>query len=75
MKPITLKKALSLCVDALLEDNVAPQLYFRDGHNYHSVDQFDIMRDRVCCDDGHWEYYEFILQYEGGSDHLLFIEE
>jgi hypothetical protein len=76
MKPITLKKALALYVDALLENNIAPQLYFRDGYNhYHSVDQFDIARDRLQSDDGWWEYYEYILQYEGGRDHLLFVKE
>lgn len=75
MKPITLKRALTLYVDALLENNTVPSLYFKDGYNhYHSVDQFDIIRDRLCSDNGYWEYYEYILQHEGGSDHLLFVE-
>lgn len=76
MKPITLKKALYMYVDALLENDIAPQLYLKGGDKrFHNIDQIDIMRDRICSNDGYWEYYEFILQYEGGENHLLFVED
>ena len=72
MKPITLKEALLIYVDAVLTNGPAPQLYLKDGDkHYHNVDEIDLMRDRICCDD---EYWEFILQAEGGEKHKLFIE-
>lgn len=75
MKPITLKEALLTYVKAVLADGPAPNLYLKDGDkHYHNVDEIDLMRDRICCDDGYWNYYEFILQVEGGEEHELFIE-
>lgn len=75
MKPITLKEALLIYIDAVLANGPAPQLYLKDGDkHYHSVDEIDLMREKMCCDDGYWDYYEFILQAEGGEKHKLFIE-
>jgi hypothetical protein len=76
MKPITLKEALLIYVDAVLVDGPAPLLYLKDGDNhYHNVDEIDLIRDRMCCDDGYWDYYEFVLEAEGREDHTLFIKE
>lgn len=45
MKPITLKKALLLYVDTVLENGTAPKLYLKDGDNhYHNVDEIDLNR-------------------------------
>lgn len=75
MKPITLKEALLIYVEAVLVDGPAPQLYLKDGDNhYHNVGEIDLIRDRMCCDDGYWDYYEFIVKTEGGENHKLFIE-
>ena len=75
MKPITLKEALMIYVEAVLADGPAPQLYLKDGDkHYHNVYEIDLMRDRICCEDGYWDYYEFIMQTEGREDHELFIE-
>lgn len=75
MKPITLKEALLIYVNAVLVDGPAPQLYLKDGDNhYHNVDEIDLMREKICCDDEYWDYYKFILQTEGGANHKLFIE-
>lgn len=77
MKPITLKEALLIYVNAVLKNSWAPQLYLRDeigGH--HSVDDIDLARDRLRCDDGHWEYYEYILEREeSGEGQILFVKE
>lgn len=76
MKPITLKKALSLYVDAVLENDLAPQLYLKDENGYyHNVDEIDLNDDRIRCDDTYWDYYEYIMEVEGGKDHKLFIKE
>lgn len=76
MKPITLKEALLIYVDAVLTDEPAPQLYLKDGDNhYHNVDEIDLVRDRIVCDDTYWDYYEYILQSESEENHKLFIEE
>ena len=76
MKPITLKKALTLYVDSILENNTVPQLYLKDGDNhYHNVDEIDLTDDRIRCDDTYWDYYEYIMDTEGGTDHKLFIED
>lgn len=76
MKPITLKEALSIYVEAVLKNSWAPQLYLKDEINgYHSVDDIDLARDRLRCDDGHWEYYEYILKREeSGEGQILFVE-
>lgn len=51
MKPITLKKALSLYVDAVLENDLAPQLYLKDENGYyHNVDEIDLNDDRIKSD-------------------------
>lgn len=76
MKPITLKEALLIYVDAVLKNSWAPQLYLKDEvDNYHGVDAIDLARDRLCCDDGYWDYYEYIVEAEGSENHKLFIEE
>ena len=76
MKPITLKEALLIYADAVLANGPAPSLYLKDGDkHYHNVDEIDLFRDRMCCDDGYWEYYEFILNTESSDEHELFIEE
>lgn len=75
MKPITLEEALSIYVHAVIIDSWAPQLYLKDGDNhYHNVDEIDLFRDRLCCDDGYWDYYNYILQAEDEKDYKLFIE-
>lgn len=76
MKPITLKKALNLYVDAVLENDLAPQLYLKDENSYyHNVDEIDLNGDRIRCDDTYWDYYEYIMEAEGGKDHKLFVKE
>lgn len=77
MKPITLRKALILCCDTLLEmRELNVNLFLKDGDgNYHKVSEIDLMRDRVCCEDEYFDDYEFILAVEGGEHHKLFIEE
>lgn len=43
MRPITFKRALMLYVDAVLENNIAPLLYLKDGDShYHKVSSIDI---------------------------------
>ncbi len=77
MKPITLKEALLIYVDAVLVNGPAPQLHLKDpdGH-YHGIDIIDLNRDRMHCYDGYWDYYEFILEREeSGEGHTLFVEE
>ena len=75
MKPITLKGALSIYVDAVLTNSQAPKLYLKDCHNqYHEVDDFDLMRYGMCCDDGYWADYKYILELEGSVDHKIYIE-
>lgn len=75
MKPITLKEALLIYVDAVLVDGPAPHLYLKDMDNrYHNVNEIDLIRDRMCCDDGYWDYYEYIVDTENTKIHKLFIE-
>jgi hypothetical protein len=75
MKPITLEEALSKYVHAVLIDSWAPQLYLKDETgDYHPVDVIDLARDRLRCDDGYWEYYNYILQAEDEKDYKLFVE-
>ena len=75
MKPITLEEALSIYVKAVLIDSWAPQLYLKDGDNhYHNVEEIDLTRDRMVCDDTYWDYYNAILQAEDKKDYRLFIE-
>lgn len=76
MKPITLKEALLIYVNAVLENNDAPNLYLKDGdHHYHRVDEIDLNRYEMCCDDGYDDYYKYILKTEGSENHKLFVEE
>ena len=76
MKPITLKEALLIYVDAVLVDGPAPLLYLKDMDNrYHNVDEIDLIQDRMCCDDGYWDYYEYIVDTENTKIHKLFVEE
>lgn len=76
MKPITLEEALSIYVNAVLKNLWAPQLYLKDEvDNYHDVDVIDLARDRLRCDDGYWEYYEYILEREeSGEGQILFVK-
>lgn len=76
MKPITLEEALSIYVKAVLIDGPAPQLYLKSSmdNHFHNVDEIDLMRDRMCCDDGYWDYYEYIVDAENTTIHKLFIE-
>lgn len=68
MKPITLKKAMALYVDAVLENSATPLLFLRDGDgHYHKLSEIDLLGDRICCDDSYWDYYEFIMEAECGE--------
>lgn len=74
MKPITLRQALFLCIEALLENKEPPQLYLRDGDsNYHIINEIDVLDDRIRCNDTYWDYYECVMRTEGGVDHKLFV--
>ena len=76
MKPITLKKALMLYIDVVCENNIAPLLYLKDGDNhYHNVSYIDIADDKIYCDDDYWDYYDYIMEVEGGANHKLFVEQ
>lgn len=76
MRPITLKEALLIYVDAVLKNTWAPQLYLKDGDaHYHNIDEIDLVRDRIVCDDTYWDYYKYILKAESEEKHKLFIEE
>ena len=77
MKSITLKRALLLYVDAVLENNTVPSLYLKDGDNhYHEVDEIDLNDARMRCNDGYWDYYEYIMETEdSGENQKLFIKE
>ena len=76
MKPITLKEALSIYVDAVLKNSWAPRLYLKDEvDDYHEVDTIDLSKYGLRCDDGHWEHYEYILEREeSGEGQILFVE-
>lgn len=76
MKPITLKEALLIYVDAVLKNAWAPQLFLQDEiGDYHSVDTIDLSKMGMRCDDGHWEHYEYILEREESEEgQILFIE-
>lgn len=76
MKPITLEEALLIYTHAVVVDSWAPQLYLKDGDNhYHSVDEIDLYRDRIRCDDGYWDYYNDIMVAEDLNEYVLFVEE
>jgi hypothetical protein len=77
MKPITLKEALLIYVNAVLNNSDAPSLYLKDEiDDYHQIDTIDLSRYGVRCDDGHWESYEYILEREkSGEGQILFVEE
>jgi hypothetical protein len=76
MTLITLKEALLIYVDAVLKNSWAPQLYLKDEvDGYHAVDTIDLSKYGLRCDDGHWEYYEYILEREElGEGQILFME-
>lgn len=75
MKPITLKEALLIYVDAVLTDSQAPNLYLKDGADlYHDIDEIDLNRYGIHCDDGYYDTYEYILEVENSEAHKLFIE-
>jgi hypothetical protein len=76
MKPITLKEALMIYVDATLVDGWAPQLYLKDEiDDYHQVDEIDLSRYGLRCFDGHWESYKYILEREESEEgQILFVE-
>ena len=76
MKPITLKEALVLCAEALLKNKEPPQLYLKDGYShYHNVNEIDVLDDRIRCDDTYWDYYDYIMKTEGGTEHKLFVKD
>ena len=77
MRPITLKEALSIYVKAVLINSCVPQLYLKDeADNYHDVETIDLAKYGLHCYDGHWEYYEYILEREeSGEGQILFVEE
>lgn len=76
MKQITLREALSIYVDAVLTNSQTPKLYLKDCHNqYHNVDEFDLMKYGMYCDDGYWADYKYILEIENSVDHKIFVEE
>ena len=65
-------------VERLLEDQLSLQggtnaiYYLRDGEdNYHKVSEVDLYSGKTKCEDGYYDYNEFIIEDEGTDDRLF----
>lgn len=72
-KAITLNHFLKMYVDSVLEQEEPFVACLKDGDgNFHKITEVDLLRDRICCDDEFFDYYEYIMENELGENHKLF---
>ena len=65
-------------VEKLLEDQLSMQggtnaiYYLKDGNNnYHKVSEVDLYSGKTKCEDGYYDYNEYIIEDEGKDDRLF----
>ena len=76
MKSITLREALLIYIDYVLENSTNPNLYLKDlAGQYHLIDTIDLNKSGMICDDGYYDTYKYILEVEKLGKHKLFIKE
>ena len=51
-------------------------LYLKDGDGgLHQISEFDLIRDRIVCEDDYFDYFKYIINNEGNNDRLFIKEE
>jgi hypothetical protein len=56
--------------DAINERKVSLMGYLKDDEGeYHKIEDVDLLRDRIICNDGYWECYSWIVEKDS-----LFVE-
>lgn len=83
LKPITFKEAAILLINDVSKNAEqesflikCASMYLKDGDGgLHQVGEFDLMRDRVVCEDGYFDYFKYIINSEGNDDRLFIKEE
>lgn len=77
MKRIKLENFFNILInDVFIKTDNLPIFYLQDGDcNYHKISEVDLYRDRICCEDGYFDYYEYLFQSEYEEDGRIFIGE
>lgn len=81
LKPITLKDAVAILTKDVIKSATQnsfiyerPHFYLKDGDGrIHQVSEFDLMRDRIVCEDEYFDYFKYVIKSEGVRD-KLFVE-
>lgn len=62
MTTITLAELLHILTSCIVTNQPFDKnIYLKDGEdNFHTVSEIDLMSDRFRCEDGYFDYYEYI---------------
>lgn len=62
MTKITLAELLHILTSCVVTNqSFNKNIYLKDGEcNFHTVSEIDLISDRIRCEDGYFDYYEYI---------------
>lgn len=77
-KPITVKEATERLANRLInsahltdKENKSTEFYLCDREDaLHRISEFDLMCSKVRCEDGYFDYFDYIILDEGLIDRL-----
>ena len=67
MTPVTINEIVTHYLSVICDESFNDRnFYLKDGYsNYHRISEVDVMSDRICCDDGFYDYWEYIAERGG----------